>query len=102
MRAGGKNINRKKAPRAPKLKRKGMNAMPREYLTDEQVEAEIARLIDSENVRLARREQRIKYKRRQVLYNLRALEKRGAELAAAGITLEMLDDCENEEACNVL
>lgn len=79
-----------------------MNAMPREYLTDEQVEAEIARLIDSENVRLARREQRIKYKRRQVLYNLRALEKRGAELAAAGITLEMLDDCENEEACNVL
>ena len=102
MRAGGKNINRKKAPRAPKLKRKGMNAMPREYLTDEQVEAEIARLVGSENVRLARREQRIKYRRRHVLYNLRALEKRGAELAAAGYTLEMLDDCENEEACNVL
>ena len=59
-----------------------MNAVPREFLTDEQVEAEIARLIGSENVRLARREQRIKYKRRQVLYNLRALERRGAELAA--------------------
>ena len=76
--------------------------MPRDFLTDEQVEAEIERLSCSENVRLARREQRIKYRRRQVLYNLRALEKRGAELAAAGITLEMLDDRENEEASNVL
>ena len=102
MRAGGKNISWEKARRVPELTKKGMNTMPREYLTDEQVEAEIARLIDSENVRLARREQRIKYRRRHVLYNLRALEKRGAELAAAGITLEMLDDYENEEACNVL
>ena len=76
--------------------------MARDILTDEQVEAEIERLSHSENVRLARREQRIKYRRRQTLYSLRALEKRGAELAAAGITLEMLDDRENEEASNVL
>lgn len=65
--------------------------MAREFLTDEEVEAEIARLTKSEAVKLARREQRIKYRRRQQLYTLRAYEKRGKELMAEGVTMEALD-----------
>lgn len=61
------------------------------YVTDEQVEQEIERLRKSPLVALARKEQRIRYQRRQVLYNLRNLEKKGAELAKAGMTLDMLD-----------
>ena len=61
-------------------------------LTDEQVEAEIERLNASEAVALARREARLKYRRRQYLYQLRDLEKKGKALLAAGITREILDD----------
>lgn len=61
------------------------------FLTDEQVEAEIERLNTSEEVALARREQRLKYKRRQYLYQLRDLEKKGKALLEAGITREVLD-----------
>ncbi len=61
------------------------------FLTDEEVEVEIQLLKNSEHVKLARKEQRIKYKRRQELYTLRALEKRGAELEAQGITLDNID-----------
>lgn len=66
--------------------------MAKDFLTDEAVEIEIARLTNSHAVKLARREQRLKYKRRQQLYTLRALEKRGKELAAAGITIENIDE----------
>lgn len=62
----------------------------KEFLTDEQVEQEIERLNDSEEVRLARLEQRIKYRRRQYLYQLRYLEKRGEQLMNSGITEEEL------------
>lgn len=65
--------------------------MAKKILTDAEVEQEIERLKDSPEVKLARRELRIKYRRRQALYNLRNLEKRGAELMAAGITMEMLE-----------
>lgn len=65
--------------------------MPKEFLTDEAGEKENARLTKTEAVRLARREQRLKYKRRQQLYTLRALEKRGLQLMAEGVTLEALD-----------
>ena len=61
------------------------------WLTDEEVEREIERLNESEAVALARREQRLKYKRRQYLYQLRDLEKKGKDLLAAGITREVLD-----------
>ena len=64
--------------------------MAREILTDLQVEAEIERLTHSEAVQLARAEQRIKYKRRQYLYTLRNLEKRGNELMANGVTMDSL------------
>ena len=59
-------------------------------LTDEEVSKEIERLRKSENVKLARAEVRVKYKERQKLYLLRYYEKRGAELAAAGVTLETI------------
>lgn len=65
--------------------------MAKVFLTDEQVEQEIALLTASETVKLARREQRLRYKRRQQLYTLRALDKRGAELQELGITIENID-----------
>ena len=70
-------------------------------LTDEQVEAEIARLNASEAVALARRKARLEYRRRQYLYQLRDLEKKGKALMQAGITREVLDSmyvCCDEEA----
>lgn len=60
-------------------------------LTDEQVEMEIERLNKSPLVALARREQRIKYRRRQYLYQLRDLEKRGKALEESGITMDVLN-----------
>ena len=66
-------------------------------LTDEEVEKEIARLTASEAVRLARRERRVKYRRRQYLYTLRNLERKGKELMTAGITEEVLDGMYEEE-----
>lgn len=66
--------------------------MAKEYgLTDEQVEQEIERLRHSPLVALARREQRLRYKRRQFLYQLRDLEKKGLALEKAGITMEVLN-----------
>lgn len=62
------------------------------FLTDEEVEKEIERLTKSQAVALARREQRLKYRRRQFLYQLRDLEKKGKALMEAGITREILDE----------
>lgn len=68
----------------------------RDSLTDAQVEQEIERLRESPLVKLARKEERIRYRRRQYLYVLRNYEKKGRELEKAGITLEMLDNLDNE------
>ena len=64
--------------------------MAKDFLTDEQVEQEIERLRQSPLVALARREQRLRYKRRQFLYQLRDLEKKGRALEKAGIDMEVL------------
>ena len=72
--------------------------MAKKFLTDEEVEQEIERLRESDLVKLARREARIRYRRRQFLYQLRNLEKKGQELQDAGITREMLDNMEVEES----
>ena len=64
----------------------------RRIVTDEEAAAEIEALRDSEFVKLARREQRLKYRRRQALYSLRNLDKRGRELAAQGVTLDSMDE----------
>lgn len=65
--------------------------MKRDYLTDAQVEEEIERLTNSPEVQLARQEQRIKYRRRQYMYQLRNMEKRGKELAKQGVTADNLE-----------
>lgn len=75
--------------------------MPKKYegfLTDEQVEREIERLNASEAVALARRKARLEYRRRQYLYQLRDLEKKGKALLKAGITREVLDAMYSEES----
>ena len=66
--------------------------MAREILTLEQVEEEITRLKQSEHVKLAMKEQRIKAdKRRKYLADLRWLEKRGKQLAESGITFDNIE-----------
>lgn len=60
----------------------------KDFLSDAQVELEIERLLESEEVLLAKAEQRIKNRRRQYLYSLRTMEKRGKQLMADGVTLE--------------
>lgn len=67
------------------------------WLTDEEVEREIERLKESEAVKLARKKMRLDYRRRQALYTLRDLEKKGKALMEAGITSEMLDQMYSEE-----
>lgn len=59
-------------------------------ITDEEVEREIERLRLHPDVQLARLELRLKYKRRQRLYALRNLAKRGEELRKQGYTYETL------------
>lgn len=75
--------------------------MARDFLTDVQVEEEIERLRASDLVKLARKEARVRYQRRQVLYNLRTLEKKGRDLAEAGITIDILQEL-GEDALSYL
>ncbi len=70
--------------------------MAKNFLTDEQVEAEIEKLKKSDFVKLAKKEEQIRYRRRQYLYGLRQYEKKGKELANAGITIEMLEKMDTE------
>ena len=64
-------------------------------MTDMEVEKEIARLSENEFVKLARAEQRMRYRRRQYLYQLRCYEKKGRELAKAGYTMENIEEMVN-------
>ena len=66
--------------------------MAREFMTDEMVEEEILRLQCSDHVKLARREEAIRNRRRQYMYTLRMYEKKGKQLEAQGITLEELEE----------
>lgn len=66
--------------------------MAREIMTDEAVEEEILRLQTSPHVKLARREEAIRTRRRQYMYQLRMYEKKGKALEAQGITLEELEE----------
>lgn len=65
--------------------------MKKNNLTDEDVEREIARLLADPHVKLAKKDELIRYRRRQYLYKLRGYEKKGKELAESGITMEMLE-----------
>ena len=66
--------------------------MAKEIMTDEMVEEEILRLQNSPLVKLARREEAIRNRRRQYMYTLRMYEKKGKALEAQGITLEDLEE----------
>ena len=61
------------------------------HLTDEQVEREIEKLRNSDFVKLAKREEYVRNRRRQYLYTLRSYEKKGKELFESGITMDVLD-----------
>lgn len=71
-----------------------------QFLTDEAVEEEIARLQASPYVRLAKKEEAIRNRRRQYMYCLRVYEKKGRQLADDGVTMESLaelaSECEDE------
>lgn len=68
----------------------------KEFLTDEEVEREIERLQKSPLVKLAKKDELIRYRRRQYLYKLRGYEKKGKELQKAGVTMEMLESISKE------
>ena len=72
--------------------------MARDTLTDAQVEQEIARLQESHYVKLANKERRVRNRRRMYLYGLRQLEKKGKELEASGVTMDVLDSMYKEVA----
>lgn len=65
--------------------------MARKLWTDEEVEIEINRLHHSEAVKLAKKEINIKYRRRQYMWNLQFMEKRGKQLQQMGITSENME-----------
>ena len=62
-------------------------------------EAELEALKQSPYVALARKEQRIKYRRKQMLYQLRNMEKRGKVLSKMGITSRTLDELDRDTDC---
>ncbi len=64
--------------------------------TDAEVEREIARLRGSVYVQLAKAEERKRYRRRQYMYALRVYERKGMELARQGITLDSLENDDEE------
>lgn len=66
--------------------------MAKEFMSDEMVEEEILRLQCSKHVKLARREEAIRNRRRQYMYQLRMYEKKGKALEAQGITMEELEE----------
>ena len=64
----------------------------RKIWTDEEVEIEIRRLRQSEDVKLAKKEQNIKYRRRQQMWGLQYMEKRGKQLREMGVTMENMEE----------
>ena len=67
-------------------------------MTDEQVEKEIKEILEDPDFKLAKKEQRLKYRRRQYLYNIRSLKAHGEELRKSGITEDVLEEMYREEA----
>lgn len=65
--------------------------MKESMMTDQMVEEEIRRLWGTAEVKLAKKEQQIKYRRRQQLYTLRNMAKRGAELMRQGVTMDNIE-----------
>lgn len=78
--------NRRKKHKMTDKKKRGM--------TDEDVEREIDRLRKSEFVKIAKQEEQIRYARRNLLYNLRSLERKGRKLYEMGWRAEDADEAE--------
>lgn len=66
--------------------------MKPDMMTDDQVELEIKRLWASDAVKLAKKEQQIKYRRKQQMYQLRWMEKRGLALMEQGIDFDNIEE----------
>lgn len=66
--------------------------MLKEFINDKQIEDEIFRLAESDAVKLAQAEQAINSKRKQLISELRTLEKRGEQLLSEGYTLENIEE----------
>ena len=73
-----------------------MNESRKRGITDGEVEQEIERLLHSDAVKLAKKKAKYDNRRRQYLYCLRVMERKGLELMAAGVTEEKLDRMERE------
>lgn len=71
--------------------------MKERFLTDAMVEQQIAELVNDPQVRLAKEELKAKYRRRQVLYKLRWLKKRGVELERQGWLPEYDEELDDDE-----
>ena len=65
--------------------------MPRKITPDELIDSEISRLRNTEAVKLAQKEQRLRNRRQKYLADLRWMEKRGKQLMADGWTLDTLE-----------
>lgn len=65
--------------------------MARKITPEELIDAEIERLKKTDAVKLAQKEQRMIYRKRKYLADLRWLEKRGKALMAEGWTLETIE-----------
>ena len=66
--------------------------MAKGYLSDAQVEREIARLEKSPHVKLAMHEEQLRQQRRSYMRELQVLEKKGKKLEAEGLSLDMIED----------
>ena len=66
--------------------------MAKEYIPDDMLDEEILRLQNSHHVKLARREENIRNRKRNYMYQLLMYEKKGKALEAQGITLESLEE----------
>lgn len=62
------------------------------HFTDEEVEVEIERLKNNDFVKLAKKEEAVRCRRRNYMYSLRNYERKGKELSASGVTIEMLEE----------
>lgn len=66
--------------------------MAKRYVKPEDVEREIVRLEKSSYVKLAKTYESVEQVRREYLVELQRLEAKGMDLAAAGISMSMLND----------
>lgn len=71
--------------------KEGVSIVAKKIFTDDQVEAEIERLLQSDAVKLAKREEYVRNRRKQYMYQLRSYEKRGKQLMAEGVTMKALN-----------